>query len=287
MSQELSIFRSAEGHAQYLAAYEAMFALWPVPHESVSVQTRFGTTHINASGPKDAPPVVLLHAGGLSSTAWFANIGALSRSHRAYAIDIIGDAGKSKISKRLQNIGDYASWLSDVFDGLAIDRASLIGHSLGGWMAISMAMTFSIRLNRLILLAPAASIHSFGWLTKLNLTLAPFMIRPPARSTLRFAAAKGAILEQRFIDLMDLMNKYCRPEVMTPTVYSDEELATIATPTLLLIGDQERIYKPAAAIRRATQLIRDIRTEIVPNAGHLLTMEQPDFVNGRILAFIE
>ena len=71
-----------------MAAYDTALALWPVPYESFDVPTRFGNTHIIASGPKGAPPLVLLHATSASATMWFPNIADLSREYRVYALDI-------------------------------------------------------------------------------------------------------------------------------------------------------------------------------------------------------
>jgi len=62
-----------------------------------------GPTHVIASGPKDAPPLVLLHAATASATQWFPNVKNLSRNYRVYAIDTLGDAGMSKITKAPQN----------------------------------------------------------------------------------------------------------------------------------------------------------------------------------------
>jgi hypothetical protein len=56
MADYPSIFKTPELEAEYMAAYEAVLSLWPVPHEPLDVVTGFGTTHINAAGPKDAPP---------------------------------------------------------------------------------------------------------------------------------------------------------------------------------------------------------------------------------------
>ena len=64
-SAQRSMFKTPEGQAQYLAAYDATLALWPVPVESFDVSTRFGDTHINACGPKSAPPLIgVLNDGG-------------------------------------------------------------------------------------------------------------------------------------------------------------------------------------------------------------------------------
>jgi len=95
MKKKLPIFTTPGGRANYMAAYEVMFALWKVPHDSIDVKTSYGYTHINASGPGDGYPLVLLYGAGLSSTAWFANIAELSQMYRVYAVDAIGDAGES------------------------------------------------------------------------------------------------------------------------------------------------------------------------------------------------
>lgn len=286
MSETLSIFTAPEGEKAYLAAYEEMFHLWPVSHEEIDVETRFGRTHINAAGPQEAPPMVLLHAASFSSTAWFANIGALSRYHRVFALDIIGDAGRSVITRRLQNWQDHARWLDDVFSGLGIEQAALVGHSQGGWMALAMALAYPQRVKRLVLLAPAASIHPFAWYVKLGLNLARRMIRADARSQLKMAAAKGAVLQDRFVQLMEIVTQYCLPVTMVPATYSDDQLESVAMPTLLLIGTQEKIYNPKRAMRRAQRLIPDVTTAFIPQSSHLLIMEQPDLVNSKLLGFL-
>ena len=128
MKKKLPIFTTPEGRAKYMAAYEAMFALWKVPHDSIDVKTSYGSTHINVSGLGDGYPLVLLHGAGLSSTAWFTNIAELSVHRRVYAVDTIGDAGKSAADRLIEQRTDYAEWLKEVFDGLNIERCDLLGH---------------------------------------------------------------------------------------------------------------------------------------------------------------
>jgi pimeloyl-ACP methyl ester carboxylesterase len=282
----IEIFTSPEGEAEYRAAYEAMFDLWPCPHQAVEVPTRFGPTYINACGPEDGPPLLLLHAAGISSTSFFANIGPLSQDYRVYAVDMVGDAGKSRATRLLESRSDHAEWLKDVFNGLGIQQAFLLGHSQGGWIALSMALAYPQRVKKLVLLAPAASIASFGWLTKLVLALAGRMIRPSARFILKTQGAQGAVFDEALVHLMDTMSKHCLPATMVPTEYSDEELKQISMPTLLLIGDQEIIYKPAAAIERARRFIPNLEADIIPSAGHTLMMEQAEAVNARVLEFL-
>jgi pimeloyl-ACP methyl ester carboxylesterase len=285
MKKRLPIYTSPEGRAKYMAAYEAMFSLWKVPHDSIDIKTSYGSTHINASGPGDGNPLVLLHAVSLSSTAWFANITELSANHRVYAVDGIGDAGKSIAECLIEKRNDYAVWLREVFDGLNIEKGYLLGHSYGGWLALNMALAYPDRLRKIVLLAPAASIYPMTFLTKLGLHL-PFKIRPSARFVFKMISSKGTVFEETFIHLMEMVTKFCLPATMFPTVYTDEELKRIEPPALLLIGDGEKIYHPKKAMDRAQRLMPDLTAEILPNVGHTLNMEQPEIINARILEFL-
>jgi len=286
MKKKLPIFSTPENRAKYLTAYEAMFTLWKVPYDPIDINTSYGSTHINVSGPVDGHPLVLLHAAGLSSTVWFASIASLSVCHRVYAVDVIGDAGKSVANRIMGRRTDYAHWLREVFDGLHIEKCNLLGHSYGGWLTLNMAMAYPDRLRKIVLLAPAASFRPLSFITKLILYLGEFKIHPPVRSVLKAIAAKGTVLEETFIQLMEMVTRYCSPATMYPTVYTDGELKQIDHPALLLIGSEEKIYNPQKVIQRAQRCMPDLTAEIIPDIGHLLIMDRPETINKRILKFL-
>ena len=75
--------------------------------------------------------------------------------------------------------------------------------------------------------------------------------------------------------------------IVPPVPYKDEELRSVRNPTLLLIGQQEVYFNPAAAVERAKQLIPDIQTELIPQASHEMTVSQPETVNQRTLEFLK
>jgi pimeloyl-ACP methyl ester carboxylesterase len=286
MKKKLPIFITPEGRAQYLAAYEDMFSLWKVPHDAIEVKTGYGSTHINVSGPVDGDPLVLLHAAGLSSTVWFANVAALSTRRRVYAVDVIGDAGKSVADRLLDKRADYAKWLKEVFDELDIEQCDLVGHSYGGWLTLNMALAYPMRLRKIVLLAPAASFRPLAFITKLVFFLGEFKIHPPAKSMLKASAAKGTMMDEKFVHLMEEVTRYCSSAIMYPTVFTDQELKQIELPALLLIGAMEKIYNPNKAIERAQRWMTDLTIEIISNAGHLLIIDQPEIINARILKFL-
>ncbi|HEY6688149.1 MAG TPA: hypothetical protein VI094_18290 [Propionibacteriaceae bacterium] len=98
-----SPFRSPKGEARYLVAYDASMRLWPVPYESIDVTGRYGRTHVVVSRPLDAPALVLLHGDYLSLAMWSPNVPDLSRNHRVYAVDVMGQAGRSVPDRHMKN----------------------------------------------------------------------------------------------------------------------------------------------------------------------------------------
>ena len=154
MSEDPSSFKTPEGEAKYIAAYDTTLTLWAIPYEFLEVPTQWGRTHLIVCGPKDGSPLVLLHGMHLSATMWFSNIAALSRKHRIYAVDTLGGVGRSVVVHPLESRADLAGWLDEVLDGLRITQPHIVGHSYGGWVALNFALSASERIKRLILLAP-------------------------------------------------------------------------------------------------------------------------------------
>lgn len=284
------MFKTPAGEAEFMVAYNASLAQWPVPYSVLHVPSRFGATHVIASGPEDRPPLVLLHAAGTSSTVWIRNIAALSQTYRTYLVDIVGDANKSQWSSPFRTRSDCAQWLTDVFDGLKIQHAHLGGLSYGGWLTLNFALAAPNLLKSVILLAPAASLARFS-LSFFVHFLGPMLFPSRARiqRTCQWLSAPGQVADERLADQMFLAVKHFRfPKGgIYPTVFSDDELRMLHLPTLLLIGNHEVIYDPNQALNRAVRLIPGIRAELIPDAGHLLIMEQAETVNRRVVEFLE
>src|SRR5215212_4701938 len=153
-----SPFKSTEGEAEFMAAYEATLKLWPVAYEPMDIAGRYGRTHLVASGPKDAPSLVLLHMYFTSLTQWAANITNLSRDYRVYAIDIMGQPSKSIPNRAIKGREDFVAWLSEVLDALNIKSTYLVGASYGGWLSLNYAIGAQERVNKIALLSPAGGL---------------------------------------------------------------------------------------------------------------------------------
>jgi pimeloyl-ACP methyl ester carboxylesterase len=152
-----SSFKSPKAEARYMAIYDAFLQKWPVPYVSYDIPGRFGCTHLVASGPKNAPALFLLHGSRATLTMWWANIADLSTDYRVYAVDIMGQPGKSIPNPSFTKRADLIPWLTELLDTLKIEKASLVGQSYGGWFALNYAIHVPQRVNKIALLSPAAS----------------------------------------------------------------------------------------------------------------------------------
>jgi pimeloyl-ACP methyl ester carboxylesterase len=293
LENHFPIFKTTEGQSQYMAAYEASLGLWPVPHTSCILPTSYGQTHVITSGPEDGFPLVLLHGGYASSTMWFANVADLSTKFRVIAIDTIGEPGKSVPIRPNASRCDCAAWLEEVFTQLDIQKAHVVGLSRGGWMALNLAMHAPQRVEKVVLLSPAASFIS---LTPFFQTLSRVVIRIPLSSVLKKAlyswVAPGfrihSVFERQFILGLLLWNWAVNSRGYSgvmPSVFPPDELRKLHMPILMLTGDHDRL-NPPRAIQRAQELIPQLEAKIIPQAGHMLSMEQPGRVDQQVLNFL-
>jgi pimeloyl-ACP methyl ester carboxylesterase len=279
------MFRTPAGQARYFAAYEASLALWPVPVESFDVPTRFGSTHVHACGPADAPPLVLLHGQAISSTMWYPNIEALSQAYRVYAPDTMGDLGKSVSTRPVKQPAEFADWLSDLFVGLCLGRAHVVGLSTGGYAALRLALTAPERVEKLILMAPAGLLPMRpSYFVRMALVFLPAPV-------LSFASKQRLILGTTTQAAQPVVQQMMTPAdfrytMVIPQVCTEAELRQLGLPTLLLVGDHDVVYDEQAMRQRAARLIPKVQVTLIPEAGHALNLDQPALVNRSVLEFL-
>ena len=285
-----SAFRTPDGQAAFLAAYDAAMKSWPVPYEEMEIPGRFGTTHVIASGPTGAPPLVLLHGYWATSTMWAVNIADFARHYRVYALDVMGQPSKSIPTEPVRNADDYAAWLAATLDGLHLDRVFLAGQSYGAWLALNFAVAAPERVRRLVLLSPGGGFVRMARQFSLRGML---MMLLPTRIVVNWffrwlgITARGG---QSALELMYLGLKHFRVPVETlrvmPVMFPEDRLRAMRVPTLLLIGEHEVICDPATALARARRLFPDLQSELVPQSSHDMCFSQHRIVDARVLDFL-
>lgn len=278
-------FRSPQAHSSLLASYAHVLARWPVPHESRYVETRYGRAHVLASGPAYAPPVVLLHGGGGNATTWVHNIARLAGSLQVYAVDIIGDAGRTE-GKRPLTEDAYCNWLEDVLIGIGRPKVGLCGASFGAWLAAAYTRQTMRRVSKLALLAPP-NLESLRIGTVLRAVLAAAF--PSERQVRAFHALVSSPMapEPPPWAMDDLLVRWrCqRGSPRPPGRMTDADLRALPKGSLLMLGEDEVLYDPMRARARVNALAPHVRVELLPDAGHTIAFDQAEKVGDALVEF--
>jgi pimeloyl-ACP methyl ester carboxylesterase len=289
-------FRSQKAKERYLQHYEMRARSWPVASELLTVDTSFGQTFVRVSGPINAKPLVLLPSSAATSLFWKPNIEALSKKFRVYAVDNIYDFGRSVYMRPIRGVADMMGWLDGLFAALGLENnINLMGLSHGAWLTVQYALHAPNRLAAIVLCAPPATLYplpgKWAWYGITSLIPHRYFMMNMTRwmfpdLTHKEDDASKIIMRDLVEDAFIGLRCFKLKMPVTPTVLSDEELGRIKMPALFLVGENERIYPAQKAIQRLNTIAPAIKTKLIPNAGHDVTIVQAEMVNEIVLEFL-
>lgn len=268
------IWRSPEGEQAVKKTYRGILAHWPVPNEQRTVSTSQGDTFVLVSGPQDAPPVVMLHGSAGNAVTWMGDVMALAQDYRVYVVDMIGEPGLSAPTRPELDSGVLASWLGEVWDALGLEKAALVGMSLGGLVSLQFATTYPERVERLGLLCPSGLGRQLYGKLLLALLVMPFgnAGRRKAAKLILGASLDGPTEGPRKViaDFIALVNKEFKPRQGKMPPLSDEELRRLTMPVMLIAGARDAMLDSAESKRRLEANVPHAKVTLLRDTGHLL-----------------
>lgn len=254
------------------------------------------------SGPADGAPVFLIHGWACSVYSFRRNLGALAAAgFRVMTADLKGHGLSDKPLGR----GEYeteamVAHVLQILDALGVRRGVLVGHSMGGALALDVAMRAPERVSRVALLdpvglGPAPIIAVVRALTPRVVAplLPPLVRRWLVSVVLRFAYGRFGGFTSRDVD------EYWAPTQFPETVLAAREMAhqftwspqpaerlgTLRIPALVVFGTRDRLV-PARSAVRLVRALPDVRLELIDGAGHVTPEEAPARVNSLLLDFL-
>jgi pimeloyl-ACP methyl ester carboxylesterase len=263
-----SIYKSLAGERAIMYQYEALLARWPVTITTLDIATRYGATFVAASGNESAPPLVLIHGAGSNSAMWAGEVGEYSCHYRVYAVDLLGEPGKSAPVRPDWNSFAYAEWLADVLDALKVEKAILIGLSQGGWTALKFATFRPERVDKLVLLTP-------GGITRDRISFVfraiplSFLGRWGIERINRMVFGPQPVPTEVNEAIIQIMTHFKFRIGLLP-IFSDEELRRLTMPTMLLVGQDDALRDARKVAQRMRKFMPLLTTKIIPHAGHAL-----------------
>jgi pimeloyl-ACP methyl ester carboxylesterase len=228
-------------------------------------------------------PMVLVHGAGGRAELWTPQLAGLADAARVIAVDLPGHGATGGAGCR--RVEEYATWLLGVLDGLALDRVVLGGHSMGGAIAQTVALSRPERLSGLVLVGTGARLRVLPRILELFGTGSPSgpglvgsLAYSPRTVPAAVAEADRALQETASpVTLGDFMA--CdRFDTMAT-------LSAIRAPTLVVVGRDDRLTPPKYA-RFLADGIPGGRLVEIDSAGHFPQLEQPAAVNAALRGFL-
>ncbi len=244
------------------------------------------------AGDAAKPTVILLHGLGAQAESWQLNIAALAQNYRVIALDQIG-FGKSDKPLLKYRVGTYADFLDKFMAELKIEKAHLVGNSMGGWVVGLAAIKYPNRVEKIVL-ADAAGLApkliDFDLIYQLNNST-----RDEIRANLKLIFAAPALQNnEAYVD------QFMTQRVITNDGYTinsliesikrredflDARLGEIKKPTLIIWGKQDGII-PIADAEKFNKGIANSELVIFDNCGHVPQFEKATDFNKKVLEFL-
>jgi 4,5:9,10-diseco-3-hydroxy-5,9,17-trioxoandrosta-1(10),2-diene-4-oate hydrolase len=250
-------------------------------------------------------PVILIHGFGASVEIWQHNFSALSKNHRVYALDLVGFGRSDKPS------GKYSSsfllnHLNEFVTALNIERASVVGLSMGGGVSLMYTLTYPEKVEKLILVDSAGlGNKTIFSLRLMSLPILGELMTKPSRKTaylfFKPAVLDSKILKGAFTDLyyelfslpgaqkamLQVLRSMCnifgpRKDILHSTILN---LGKITAPTLIVWGKQDAVL-PVEQAYFAKERIPNSQLYIFDQCGHMPNFEKPEEFNRIVLEFL-
>jgi pimeloyl-ACP methyl ester carboxylesterase len=302
----------ARGNLDLALGFEGLFRLAgdrPPLLRVTDVETRGATISslISGQGPDQ---VICLHGLGSNKTSFFETIATLTPDHTVHAIDLPGFGSSSKPALGAYDAPYFARAVLGYMDAMAIERAHLVGNSMGGRIAIELALTEPDRAETLSLLAPALAFRRRRELVPLVRLIRPELAAIPhplgtARVREQFWSlfARPERLDPAAADIA--ADEFCRTYrsrsariaffAAARNIYLDApdgkrglwtRLSGLNTPALFIWGDRDRLV-PVAFSRHVAETLPHARQVVLPECGHVPQVELPERANGLIREHVD
>jgi pimeloyl-ACP methyl ester carboxylesterase len=258
-----------------------------------------GSLEVVESGPRDASPIVLIHCFTCAINWWSRITPMLEREHRVIAVDLLGHGGSEK-PRSGYSIPNQADLVAQALGRLGVREAEVVGHSLGGGVAVALAQQSPQLVDRVVIIdtGPTHEEGDLGIVAQLGFS--PVIGELFWRVKPDFAVKKG--LEVAFAPGFDVPDEFVEDvDAMTYSSYDksagesedfskeeplDQRMMETGKPLLVMMGAEEQIIDdPAERLAEYRRTVPGARTKLIADSGHSPNVEKPAETAALILGF--
>lgn len=283
-------FRSAEGRAGYVDAYDRAMEALPEPTLTHDIPTAFGTVRAyewHSPDTVDTTPVVLVPGRSSGVPMWSTNLPDLLPHHRVLAFDALGDAGLSIQNVPLKSPDDQALWIAEALTALDADDAHIVGHSFGGASAAIYAKTYPQNVRSLTLLEPVftfahPSARMLWWASVGSLSFLPESWRNHALG--KIGGVDDIDPTDDTTRMIEQGMQHFTAALPTPSPLTGDEMSNLTMPTYVAIAESDSLAGGENGAARAREL-PNATVNIFPDTTHSLPMQAAEQLAVELPAF--
>ncbi len=275
------------------------FALLSAAAAAQTVQDKTATIfgakiHYLEAGDPAKPTVVFLHGLGGNADNWAFNMPALAAKYHVVAPDQVG-FGKSEKPFLNYRVGTYVDFLDKFLTELKIEKATLVGNSLGGWIGALYSLKYPNRVDKLVLVDAAGFAPPRDFDARVLQNLNP-STREQVRETLKLAFYNQALVNDAFIDTGITMRvsagdgytiQALIESIKRGEDFLDGKLQNLKKPTLIIWGKQDGLTTLADFGERFKREIPGAELIVYDQCGHAPMFEKAADFNADLLKFLE
>jgi pimeloyl-ACP methyl ester carboxylesterase len=224
-----------------------------------------------AAGSGD--PIVLVHGLSGSTQWWSRNVRALAKRYRVFLVDLPG-FGTMRQPLRSYPLSKAATWLKAWMEAVGLERAHLVGHSMGAYISIRLAAASPQLVDRLILVTPGGF--------RMRRSQLGYVL-PLLKAIRHTTPAFLPVLARDAVRAGPLALWRAGRELLAEDI--EEDLAAVTAPVLLLFGEKDTLVPPSIGpIMR--NMISNSQLLVMRGAGHVPMFDRPREFNAAVLAFL-
>lgn len=285
-----NIYKNKQGEAVLTALYNRQLKSLNVEYEDLTVETRFGQSHLIKLGNPNGKPLLLFHGGNSTTPYYLAGFTALFEHFCIYAIDTIGHPGKSAQTILSATSMEYGEWASDVIDSLGFHKMNCIGGSFGGGILMKLMCIAPEKIEKSVLIVPSgiSNVSTCNVILKMGIPMICYVLTRKAywlkKSILPMAIDEKNI-DTRTYEMVKSTFEHVKVKTRMPSNVKIEELKNCNVPTFLIAAENDCLFPGKKVIEKAKKNIPNIKSYLLHNQGHLCVL--PVDVMNAIKEFIK
>ncbi|MFS0704544.1 alpha/beta fold hydrolase [Cellulomonas sp. 179-A 9B4 NHS] len=283
-------WRSADAQDRYLAAYDEAFEDLPHPAETRDVRTSFGVVRVyRFAGTADrATPLVLLPGTASGTPVWADNLPSLVEVADVYALDLLGEPGRSVQERPVTDHDAQAAWLDEMLAALPEDGFHVVGLSIGGWTATNLALRRPERVASLTLLEPVQVVGDIPVGTALRAIPAsvPWLPRSWRDSFASYTAGGAPVEDVPVAEMIEAGMRGYAMRLPQPSRVPEDALRDLDVPVLVVLAEDSVMHDATDAAAVAERALPDATVRLYAGATHAVNGEEPERIAADLAAFL-